>query len=133
MPGVGTSPRVPTSTTRRSSSRVIRSSRTAARSSSKSAERLLPSRGAAIMRATWEEWLQWRGWTSMKTLIALSVVAMLSIASEGLAFQCPKLVKQVNDAVGNRFDAAAAQAKAEAAEAAKLHADGKHAEPEKAA
>jgi hypothetical protein len=69
----------------------------------------------------------------MKTFIALSSLVALLLATPALAFQCPKLVKQLNDTVGNRFDSAAAQGKIAAAEAAKLHADGKHAESEKAA
>jgi hypothetical protein len=69
----------------------------------------------------------------MKSLIALSSLVALLITTPALASQCPKLVKQINDTVGNRFDAAAAEAKAASANAAKLHADGKHAESEKAA
>jgi hypothetical protein len=69
----------------------------------------------------------------MKKLIALSAVAVLMTASSALAFQCPKLVKQITDTAGNRFDATAAQARLDAAAAAKLHAEGKHAESEKAA
>jgi hypothetical protein len=42
-------------------------------------------------------------------------------------------VKQITDASGNRFDAAAAQAKLGAANAQKLHTEGKHAESEKVA
>lgn len=69
----------------------------------------------------------------MKQLIALSAVAVLTIATPALGFQCPKLVKQINDTTANRFDAAAAQAKLDVAEVSKLHAEGKHAESEKAA
>lgn len=69
----------------------------------------------------------------MKTLIVVSAVAVLAIASPALAFQCPKLVKQINDAAGNRFDATAQQARVDAVGATKLHADGKHAESVKAA
>lgn len=69
----------------------------------------------------------------MKKLIALSAVAVLMIATPALAFQCPKLVKKINDASGNRFDATAAQARVDAGKAQKLHAEGKHAESEKAA
>ena len=54
-------------------------------------------------------------------------------AGPALAFQCPKLVGQINAAAGNRFDATAYEAKQKSAEAAKLHAEGKHAEAEKAA
>jgi hypothetical protein len=69
----------------------------------------------------------------MKKLIALSAVAVLAVASPALGFQCPKLVKQINDATANRFDATAADARVAGAAAAKLHAEGKHAESEKTA
>jgi len=69
----------------------------------------------------------------MKKLIAVSAVAVLAVASPALGFQCPKLVKQINDTTNNRFDAAASQARVDAATAAKLHAEGKHAESEKTA
>jgi len=69
----------------------------------------------------------------MKKLIVVSAVAVLAIASPALAFQCPKLVKQINDNAGNRFDATAQQARVDAVSAAQLHAQGKHAESEKTA
>jgi hypothetical protein len=69
----------------------------------------------------------------MKKLIPLVALVLLTFATPALAFQCPKLVKQINDTTGNRFDATAAQAKAEAAAAQKLHAEGKHADSVKAA
>ena len=69
----------------------------------------------------------------MKKLIAISAIATLAIATPALGFQCPKLVKQINDTSGNRFDATAAQARIDAANAQKLHAEGKHAESEKVA
>ena len=69
----------------------------------------------------------------MKTLIALSSLAVLVFTSPALAFQCPKLVKQINDTAGNRFDSAAQDARRAADQAAKLHAEGKHAESEQAA
>ena len=69
----------------------------------------------------------------MKKLIALSALATFAIATPALGFQCPKLVKQITDASGNRFDAAAAQAKIDVATAQKLHSEGKHAESEKVA
>jgi hypothetical protein len=71
--------------------------------------------------------------TSMKKLIALFALTVVAFATPALAFQCPKLVKQINDTTGNRFDATAAQARLDAATATKLHAEGKHAESEKAA
>ena len=69
----------------------------------------------------------------MKKLIACSAVAMLAITTPALAFQCPKLVKQINDIAGNRFDGNAQAARVAADQAAKLHAEGKHAESEKMA
>jgi len=69
----------------------------------------------------------------MKKIIALSTLVMVAAAGPAFAFQCPKLVKQINDTAGNRFDAAAQQARVDAANAQKLHAEGKHAESEKAA
>ena len=60
-------------------------------------------------------------------------VAVAFAAGPALAFQCPKLVGQINAAAGNRFDATAYDAKMKAAEAQKLHAEGKHAESVKAA
>jgi hypothetical protein len=63
---------------------------------------------------------------------AVAVVA-LGFAGPALAFQCPKLVNQISAAAGNRFDNAAYEAKTKAAEAARLHAEGKHAEAEQAA
>ena len=54
-------------------------------------------------------------------------------AGPALAFQCPKLVGQINAEAGRRFDNASYDAKMKAAEATKLHAEGKHAESEKAA
>jgi hypothetical protein len=60
-------------------------------------------------------------------------VGVVFAAGPALAFQCPKLVAQLNGAAGNRFDNAAYEAKVKAAEAQKLHAEGKHAESEKVA
>ena len=64
-----------------------------------------------------------------------TVVTMGALLATGpaLAFQCPKLVAQVNDATGNRLDSASYDAKQKAAEASKLHAAGKHAEAVKMA
>jgi hypothetical protein len=61
-------------------------------------------------------------------VLSLTIVALL--AGPALASQCPALIKQVRDGVGNRFDNAKYQALALAAEAEKLHNDGKHAESE---
>jgi hypothetical protein len=64
--------------------------------------------------------------------MGMAVAAMLA-ASPALAFQCPKLVAQINSETGNRLDSASYEAKKKAEEANKLHAEGKHAEAEKAA
>ncbi len=60
-------------------------------------------------------------------------VTVLLLAGPALAFQCPKLVKKIEDETAARYDPAAADAKAKAAQASELHAQGKHAEAEKAA
>lgn len=69
---------------------------------------------------------------SMLTLVGIGTFVALA-AGPALAFQCPKLIGQINAAAGNRFDGAAYDAKVKAAEAQKLHAEGKHAESVKAA
>jgi hypothetical protein len=66
-------------------------------------------------------------------LIAVGALTALMLSTPAYAFQCPKLVKQLQDATATRFDAAAANAKEKAAEANALHAAGKHAESEKMA
>ena len=67
------------------------------------------------------------------TIVAVLGIAALALVSGADAFQCPKLIGQINDAAGNRFDAAAYDARMKAAEADQLHKAGKHAESEKAA
>jgi hypothetical protein len=59
-------------------------------------------------------------------LMALAMVA--AMAGPALAFQCPLLIKQINDAVGDKTDANSTKAKSLAAEAKTLHDAGKHAE-----
>jgi len=54
-------------------------------------------------------------------------------AGPALAFQCPKLIAEINNSAGNRLDAAGYDAREKAAEADKLHKEGKHAESVKAA
>ncbi|MBI4562884.1 MAG: hypothetical protein HY724_12640 [Candidatus Rokubacteria bacterium] len=66
-----------------------------------------------------------------KLLVALAMVGLT--AAPALAAQCPLLIKQLNEAAGNRFDAAAATAKALTAEAEALHKAGKHADSVKKA
>jgi hypothetical protein len=70
------------------------------------------------------------------THVALTaVVALLALllATPAFAFQCPKLVKQLQDATGNRYDATAADGKIAAARSQALHTEGKHAEAEQVA
>jgi hypothetical protein len=72
----------------------------------------------------------------MHRLVFTSVVAALAavlLAGPALAFQCPKLIGQINNAAGNRLDNASYEAKQKAAAAQKLHAEGKHADSEKTA
>jgi len=66
-------------------------------------------------------------------LTAVVSLTVLLLATPAFAFQCPKLVKQLQDATGQRFDATAADAKLAAGKAQGLHAAGNHAEAEKGA
>ena len=71
----------------------------------------------------------------MKRVMVAALIGIIAVAFAGpaLAFQCPKLVAQIDAAAGTRYDAAAAEAKAKGAEAMALHKEGKHAEAEAAA
>ena len=64
------------------------------------------------------------------TVIGLSVVLF---AGQAMAFQCPKLVKKIEDEIAIRFDPASQDAREKAALATELHAKGNHAEAEKVA
>jgi hypothetical protein len=66
-------------------------------------------------------------------LTAVACLTVLLLAAPADAFQCPKLVKQLQDATATRFDAAAADAKLAAAQAQTLHTAGNHAESERVA
>jgi hypothetical protein len=66
----------------------------------------------------------------MAATIGLTLVSFCGVAQ---AFQCPKLIGQINAAASNRLDAAGYEARMKAAEADQLHKEGKHAESEKAA
>lgn len=66
------------------------------------------------------------------TLVGIGVSVAFA-AGPALAFQCPKLIGQIGAAAGNRFDSTSHDAKMKGAEAAKLHAEGKHADSVKAA
>ena len=66
----------------------------------------------------------------MKALVIVTIV-LASLSSPALAFQCPTLITQVNDAVNNRMageDGAGSAARRMAKEAEALHNEGKHAE-----
>ena len=67
------------------------------------------------------------------TGIAAGALALGAVAGPALANQCPLLIKQINDAAGNRLDTAGNTAKALAAEADALHKAGKHADSVKKA
>jgi hypothetical protein len=71
----------------------------------------------------------------MKSFALPAVVSLvvLLFAVPADAFQCPKLVKQLQDVTAQRFDAAAADGKIAAQQAQALHAAGNHAESEKVA
>ena len=70
----------------------------------------------------------------MHRLTALALgFTVLVFAAPASAFQCPKLITQINGAIGNRFDNAAATARASAAAADALHKAGKHEDAVKAA
>jgi hypothetical protein len=71
----------------------------------------------------------------MQRLVMAAIIGLttLILAVPSQAFQCPKLVGQINAAAGNRLDAAGYDARQKAAEADRLHKEGKHAESEKAA
>ena len=66
--------------------------------------------------------------------VALSVAVVLALvfalAGPSAAFQCPKLIKQINDEAGNRLDDAGYAARQAADQAEELHKAGKHAEAE---
>ena len=66
------------------------------------------------------------------TLVGIGTFVAFA-AGPALAFQCPKLIGQINGAAGNRFDNAGYDARTKATEAQKLHSEGKHAESVKAA
>jgi hypothetical protein len=64
---------------------------------------------------------------------AVAGVTLLLLAGAAHAFQCPKLISQIDALASNRFDAAGYEAREKAAQAERLHREGKHAESEKAA
>lgn len=69
----------------------------------------------------------------MGRFIMIAVAAgafVFALSAPALAFQCPKLVKQIQDEAGQRLDDASYSAARAAEQAAALHKDGKHAEAE---
>ena len=64
--------------------------------------------------------------------IALTVLALVaSAAGPAIAGQCPNLAAQLDNALGQRYDAGATNAKAMVKDALALHQAGKHDESEK--
>ncbi len=67
-------------------------------------------------------------------VVSVALALLFAVAGPSSAFQCPKLIKQVNDEVndeaGNRLDDAGYNARQLAEEADALHKAGKHAEAE---
>lgn len=61
---------------------------------------------------------------------ALVAAASLLAAVPTTALECPALIHAIYDAAGNRFDSGAYDARQKAAQAARLHAEGKHREAE---
>ena len=66
------------------------------------------------------------------TLVGIGTLVALA-AGPALAFQCPKLIGEINNMAGNRLDNAGYDAREKAAQAQKLHSEGKHADSVKAA
>jgi len=63
-------------------------------------------------------------------VVSVALALLFAVAGPSSAFQCPKLIKQVNDEAGNRLDDAGYNARQLAEEAEALHKAGKHAESE---
>jgi hypothetical protein len=63
-------------------------------------------------------------------LPTLVMVALLLIAGLSTASECPVLINAIYEATANRFDSNAYDARQKAAQAAKLHAEGKHRDAE---
>jgi hypothetical protein len=61
----------------------------------------------------------------MKSFVTALVLVALA-AGSAFANQCPSLQAQIDRAIGNRFDASAANARSLAAQAMALHNAGKH-------
>src|SRR5688572_29250073 len=66
--------------------------------------------------------------TRMLKTFLIAVAVLVLATGQALAFQCPLLIKQIQDATAGKTDANSAKANELAAEAKKLHDAGKHAE-----
>jgi hypothetical protein len=68
----------------------------------------------------------------LRGALVLGVYAAVTLlaAVPTTAFECPALIHAIYDAAANRFDSGAYDARQKAAQAAKLHAEGKHREAE---
>ena len=67
----------------------------------------------------------------MKRMLMALIVGGLAVGllvGPATAFQCPLLIKQIEDATAGKADPASAKAKELAAEAKKLHEAGRHAD-----
>jgi len=62
--------------------------------------------------------------------VSIALALVLAVAGPSSAFQCPKLIKAVNDEAGNRLDDAGYDARQLAEQAEQLHKEGKHADAE---
>jgi hypothetical protein len=69
---------------------------------------------------------------SVLTLVLVALVVLV-FAGQALAFQCPKLAAQIDQATATRYDPAAADAKVQKDMVMQLHGQGKHADAEKLA
>lgn len=65
--------------------------------------------------------------------VAVVGVAVLFRVGAAHAFQCPRLIDQINALANTRFDTTGYEAREKAAQAERLHQEGKHAESEQAA
>ena len=63
-------------------------------------------------------------------LTALVTGVLLLTTTPSIAFECPALINAIYEATANRFDRNAQDARQKAAQAAKLHAEGKHRDAE---
>jgi len=69
----------------------------------------------------------------MSRTVVIALASLVFFAGQAVAFQCPKLIKMIENETAIRYDPAAADAKVKAVQAAELHAKGDHAASEAAA